>query len=44
VLYLTILALLGGGHESVYAAVQQPLLFVQTAAFMEVNFRFSAVV
>ncbi|TVU21870.1 hypothetical protein EJB05_31541 [Eragrostis curvula] len=36
VLYNAILALLGSGHQTVYAAVEQPLLFMQTAAFMEI--------
>ncbi|KAK3160350.1 hypothetical protein QOZ80_1BG0058380 [Eleusine coracana subsp. coracana] len=36
VLYYAILALLGSGHETIYAAVEQPLLFTQTAAFMEI--------
>ncbi|GJN05805.1 hypothetical protein PR202_ga23470 [Eleusine coracana subsp. coracana] len=37
VLYYAILALLGSGHETIYAAVEQPLLFTQTAAFMEMH-------
>jgi hypothetical protein len=37
VLYHGTLALLGGGHEAVYAAVKLPLLFSQTAAIAEVN-------
>ncbi|OEL33281.1 Very-long-chain (3R)-3-hydroxyacyl-CoA dehydratase PASTICCINO 2A [Dichanthelium oligosanthes] len=36
VMYYTTLALLASGHEAVYDAVEQPLLFAQTAAFMEV--------
>uniref|UniRef100_A0A0A9G852 Very-long-chain (3R)-3-hydroxyacyl-CoA dehydratase n=1 Tax=Arundo donax TaxID=35708 RepID=A0A0A9G852_ARUDO len=36
VLYFATLALLGSGHETVYAAVEQPLLFAQTAALMEI--------
>ncbi|XP_066308415.1 very-long-chain (3R)-3-hydroxyacyl-CoA dehydratase PASTICCINO 2A-like isoform X4 [Miscanthus floridulus] len=36
VLYHAILALLGGGHEAVYAAVKLPLLFSQTAAIAEI--------
>jgi hypothetical protein len=37
VLYHGTLALLGGGHEAVYAAVKLPLLFSQTAAIAEVD-------
>ncbi|XP_066317191.1 very-long-chain (3R)-3-hydroxyacyl-CoA dehydratase PASTICCINO 2A-like isoform X1 [Miscanthus floridulus] len=36
VLYHATLALLGGGHETVYAAVKLPLLFSQTAALAEI--------
>ncbi|XP_062187792.1 very-long-chain (3R)-3-hydroxyacyl-CoA dehydratase PASTICCINO 2A [Phragmites australis] len=36
VLYYATLALLGSNHETVYAAVEQPLLFAQTAALMEI--------
>ncbi|CAL4965248.1 unnamed protein product [Urochloa decumbens] len=36
VLYYTTLALLTSGHGAVYDAVEQPLLFAQTAAFMEI--------
>jgi hypothetical protein len=42
VLYYTVSALLGsGGHEAVYAAVEKPLQFAQTAAIMEVCFSYS---
>jgi hypothetical protein len=42
VLYYTVSALLGsGGHEAVYAAVEKPLQFAQTAAVMEVCFSYS---
>jgi very-long-chain (3R)-3-hydroxyacyl-CoA dehydratase len=37
VLYHVTLALLGSGHQAVYAAVKLPLLFSQTAALAEVN-------
>jgi hypothetical protein len=37
VLYYATLALLGGGHETVYAAVKLPLLFSQTAMLTEVK-------
>ncbi|XP_034593825.2 very-long-chain (3R)-3-hydroxyacyl-CoA dehydratase PASTICCINO 2A isoform X1 [Setaria viridis] len=36
VLYYATLALLGGGHETVYAAVKLPLLFSQTAMLTEI--------
>ncbi|XP_062199669.1 geranylgeranyl transferase type-1 subunit beta-like [Phragmites australis] len=36
VLYYAILALLESGHEAVYAAVERPLQFAQTAAIMEI--------
>ncbi|RLM92436.1 hypothetical protein C2845_PM08G05170 [Panicum miliaceum] len=36
VLYYTTLTLLAKGHESVYEAVEQPLLFAQTAALLEI--------
>ena len=37
-LYYAVSALLGsGGHEAVYAAVERPLHFSQTAAVMEVD-------
>ena len=36
VLYYATLALLASGHETVYDAVEQPLLFAQTAALLEV--------
>ncbi|KAG2595637.1 very-long-chain (3R)-3-hydroxyacyl-CoA dehydratase PASTICCINO 2A-like [Panicum virgatum] len=36
VLYYTTLTLLARGHESVYEAVEQPLLFAQTAALLEI--------
>uniref|UniRef100_A0A0D3EJM6 Very-long-chain (3R)-3-hydroxyacyl-CoA dehydratase n=1 Tax=Oryza barthii TaxID=65489 RepID=A0A0D3EJM6_9ORYZ len=36
VLCYTILALLDKGHEAVYAAIERPLLFTQTAAILEV--------
>ncbi|VAH56864.1 unnamed protein product [Triticum turgidum subsp. durum] len=35
VLYYAVTALLGGGHEGVYAAVERPLQLAQTAAVME---------
>ena len=38
VLYYAVTALLGGGHEGVYAAVERPLQLGQTAAIMEVRF------
>ncbi|KAF8662924.1 hypothetical protein HU200_055507 [Digitaria exilis] len=37
VLYYSTLALLVNGHETVYDAVEEPLLFAQTAAFVEVK-------
>ncbi|TVU42246.1 hypothetical protein EJB05_08640, partial [Eragrostis curvula] len=36
VLYCSIMALRGSGHEAVYGAVERPLLFAQTAAIMEI--------
>ncbi|KAG8053443.1 hypothetical protein GUJ93_ZPchr0001g29828 [Zizania palustris] len=36
VLYYLTLALLESGHEAIYAAVERPLQFAQTAAFMEI--------
>jgi very-long-chain (3R)-3-hydroxyacyl-CoA dehydratase len=36
VLYYTVMALRESGHEAVYAAVERPLQFAQTAAIMEV--------
>jgi hypothetical protein len=37
VLWYAVCALLGsGGHQAVYAAVERPLQFAQTAAVMEV--------
>ncbi|VAH56867.1 unnamed protein product [Triticum turgidum subsp. durum] len=36
VLYYAVTALLGGGHEGVYAAVERPLQLAQTAAVMEI--------
>ncbi|KAI5004747.1 hypothetical protein ZWY2020_031990 [Hordeum vulgare] len=36
VLYYAITALLGDGHEGVYAAVERPLQLAQTAAVMEI--------
>uniref|UniRef100_A0A453DZ71 very-long-chain (3R)-3-hydroxyacyl-CoA dehydratase n=1 Tax=Aegilops tauschii subsp. strangulata TaxID=200361 RepID=A0A453DZ71_AEGTS len=38
VLYYAVTALLDGGHEGVYAAVERPLQLAQTAAVMEVCF------
>nr|CAB3472199.1 unnamed protein product [Digitaria exilis] len=37
VLYYSTLALLVNGHETVYDAVEEPLLFAQTAAFVETH-------
>ena len=37
-LYYAVTALLAGGHEGVYAAVERPLQLAQTAAVMEVRF------
>ncbi|XBI29548.1 hypothetical protein VPH35_053511 [Triticum aestivum] len=36
VLYYAVTALLGGGHEGVYAAVERPLQLAQTAAVIEI--------
>ncbi|KAF7027779.1 hypothetical protein CFC21_039792 [Triticum aestivum] len=36
VLYYAVTALLAGGHEGVYAAVERPLQLAQTAAVMEI--------
>jgi hypothetical protein len=36
VLYYAVLVLRESGHEAVYAAVERPLQFAQTAAIMEV--------
>jgi very-long-chain (3R)-3-hydroxyacyl-CoA dehydratase len=36
VLYYTVMALRESGHEAVYAAIERPLQFAQTAAIMEV--------
>jgi very-long-chain (3R)-3-hydroxyacyl-CoA dehydratase len=36
VLYYAVMTLREKGHEAVYAAVEQPLQFAQTAAIMEV--------
>jgi hypothetical protein len=36
VLYYAVMTLRVKGHEAVYAAVEQPLQFAQTAAIMEV--------
>jgi hypothetical protein len=38
VLYYAVTMLLESGHEAVYAAVERPLQFAQTAAFLEVWF------
>lgn len=37
-LYYAVTMLLESGHEAVYAAVERPLQFAQTAAFLEVWF------
>lgn len=39
VFYLGVKTLIESGHEQVYDAVEKPLLFAQTAAFLEVNLR-----
>uniref|UniRef100_A0A0D9ZIA0 Very-long-chain (3R)-3-hydroxyacyl-CoA dehydratase n=1 Tax=Oryza glumipatula TaxID=40148 RepID=A0A0D9ZIA0_9ORYZ len=36
VLYYAVTTLLESGHEAVYAAVERPLQFAQTAAFLEI--------
>ena len=37
VLYYAVLTLRESGHKAVYAAVEKPLQFAQTAAIMEVS-------